>query len=106
MCASCVEIYVINVLDRCKNIDYILLLILEILYAGAYTLLTNGLTGAFSLCILICVCTTGGDAFICVRYVALRVCSSTKVLYFCIVCRVCLQETYVGYLFISTNWFS
>ena len=65
--AYCVEIFVVNVLDIFKNIDYILLWILEILYEGAYTLLTNGLTVAFSLRILICVCTTGSDVFICVR---------------------------------------
>jgi hypothetical protein len=95
--------YVINVLDSCENIYYILVLILEILYAGAYTLLTNGLTGAFSFCILTCFCTTGGGVFICVRYVALGL--STKVLYFYIACCFCLQETYVGYQFILTNWF-
>lgn len=102
LCASFVEIHVINVLGSCRNIDYILVWILEILYAGVYMLVTNRRTGAFSLCILICVCTTGGDVFIPVTCVAL--CSSTEVLYFYIL--FCLQETYVRYLFILINWFS
>lgn len=63
LCVSCVEIYVINALDSCKNMDS-LLIILETLHGGAHTFLKNGLNGEFSLCILVCDCTAGGDVFI------------------------------------------
>ena len=71
-------------------------------YASTWMLLTTGLNGALSLCVLILAFDACGDSFIWLKYLAL---CSVKVSHFVQIVFVC-EKMSVGTLFILRNWLS